>query len=115
MTRNFAIGQNFLGLYPASNGEGLVLREGTVEAVGDSWVKVKLLSGGYRTLSFDKLVVPGAAIDIQVNPTGMRGGWTAVDGVVTEVTDNSLTLADSNKQEWVFPLASIGEHLEILG
>lgn len=112
--RSFQVGQNFSGLYPASNGEGLTLREGVVEAVGDTWVKVKLLSGGYRTLSFDKLVIPGVAIDIQVNPTGMGGGWQAVDGVVTEVTDNSLTLADTNKQEWVFPLASIGEHLEIL-
>jgi len=114
MTRNFAIGQNFSGLYPASNGEGLTLREGVVEAVGSTWVKVKLLSGGYRTLSFDKLIVPGVKLDVHANTTGMGGSWSAISGMVAEVTDNDIVLVSGENQETVLPIASIGQHIEIL-
>ena len=63
MSALLAIGQNFRGLYPASNGEGLTLREGVVEKVAESYVVVKIESG-YRTFQFGKLLRVGDDVSI---------------------------------------------------
>lgn len=106
--KSLVAGQSFTGLYPASNGEGMTIRVGTVEAIAANYTKVKV-SNGYRTFTHDKLAMVGDSVEFQANTTGLGGGWQAVSGVIAEITENDIVLESGD----VYPLSSIGSDFQV--
>jgi hypothetical protein len=110
MSATFEVNQVIRGLYPASNGEGLMLREGTIDKVGESkstgeaYAVVKI-ADGYRTFTLSKLIVRGDVVNVKT-------GETTQTGYVQSISEDCIAISESkvehNPHKWArFTIASV--------
>jgi hypothetical protein len=99
-------GENFRCLYPASNGEGLVLREGSIEKASEKFVVVKIAEGQYRTFQFPKMIAKRDRVNVNRNASLVCVGFVvAFSCDMVYVADNA---SETNSANWRgFELTSV--------